>query len=377
MDSLRALFEENFARFEELGASVSVWQHGRELLSLGAGFCDRQKTRPWTPNTPVLIWSATKGLAAASVLHASAQAGLPLQTRVSRLWPEFAAEGKGEVTFAQLLSHQAGLPALSQKASALDHTAVVGALAAEPPHWPLGTGHGYHPRTFGYLLDELLRRITGGMSLAQYWHEQFAEPLGLDLWIGIAPDRVDNVAPMFPAKNSPPKGDAFYTAFLSAGSLTARAFASPQGLHSIAAMNSPGARTASIPAFGGIGTASALAKFYAMLAQGGVFEGRSYFTSIDPMTRTLTQGPDKVLLLETAFSGGFMRDPAGSDGAKQRQTFGPSPNAFGHPGAGGSHAFADPDTGISFAYVMNQMEPGVLPNAKSLRLVEALYGLLS
>jgi CubicO group peptidase (beta-lactamase class C family) len=94
------------------------------------------------------------------------------------------------------------------------------------------------------------------------------------------------------------------------------------------------------------------------------------------MTRTLAQGPDKVLLLETAFSAGFMRDPVGPDGAKQRQTFGPSPSAFGHPGAGGSQAFADPETGISFAYVMNQMEPGVLPNAKSLRLVEALYGLL-
>ncbi len=377
MDPLRALFEENFARFEELGASVSVWQHGRELLSLGAGFCDRQKTRPWTQNTPVLIWSATKGLAAASLLHACAQAGLPLQTRVSRLWPEFAAAGKEEVTFAQLLSHQAGLSALSQKASALDHAAVAVALAAEPPHWPLGTGHGYHPRTFGYLLDELLRRITGGMSLAQYWHQKFAEPLGLDLWIGIAPDRVDDVAPMFPTKHAPPKGDPFYTAFLTAGSLTASAFASPQGLPSIASMNSPGARTAAIPAFGGIGTASALAKFYAMLAQGGVFEGRTYFDSIAPMTRTLAQGPDKVLLLETAFSAGFMRDPVGSDGAKLRQTFGPSLNAFGHPGAGGSHAFADPDTGISFAYLMNQMEPGVLPNPKSLRLVQALYGLLS
>jgi CubicO group peptidase (beta-lactamase class C family) len=376
MDLLRALFEENFTRFGELGASVSVWQHGRELLNLGAGFCDRQKTQPWTSNTPVLIWSATKGLAAASVLHACAQARLPLETRVARLWPEFAAEGKGEVTFAQVLSHQAGLSALGQKAAALDHSAVAAALAAEPPHWALGTGHGYHPRTFGYLLDELLRRITGGMSLSEYWRQQFAEPLGLDLWIGIPPERVDEVAPMFPAKNSPPKGDAFYTAFLTPGSLTARAFSSPHGLHSVAAMNSPEARTAAIPAFGGIGTASALAKFYAMLAQGGVFEGRTYFDSLAPMTRTLAQGPDKVLLLETAFSAGFMRDPVGPDGAKQRQTFGPSPSAFGHPGAGGSHAFADPDTGISFAYVMNQMEPGVLPNAKSLRLVEALYGLL-
>jgi CubicO group peptidase (beta-lactamase class C family) len=133
--------------------------------------------------------------------------------------------------------------------------------------------------------------------------------------------------------------------------------------------------TSSFPGFGGVGTGSGLAKFYAMLANGGELEGRRYLDTfvIDWMSTTLTQGADKVLLLETAFSAGFMRDPVDEHGVKVRQTFGPSAKAFGHPGAGGSHAFADSETGLSFAYVMNQMEPGVLPNQKSLRIVDALY----
>jgi CubicO group peptidase (beta-lactamase class C family) len=112
-----------------------------------------------------------------------------------------------------------------------------------------------------------------------------------------------------------------------------------------------------------------------MLAQGGMWEGRRYFEShtLDWMNTTLTQGADRVLKLETAFACGFMRDPMTEGGTKKRSVFGPSLKAFGHPGAGGSHAFADPENGISFAYVMNQMEPGVLPTAKTLRLIEALY----
>jgi CubicO group peptidase (beta-lactamase class C family) len=140
-------------------------------------------------------------------------------------------------------------------------------------------------------------------------------------------------------------------------------------------MNSPAVRGASIPSLSGIGTASALAKFYAMLAAGGAWGGVHYFSphSLAHMTHTLSQGLDKVLRLETAFSAGFMRDPVDGEGRKIRANFGPSTRAFGHPGAGGSLAFADPDAGLGFAYVMNQMEMGVLPKRRALALVEALY----
>jgi CubicO group peptidase (beta-lactamase class C family) len=367
-DRVAKLFAENFERFGELGASVSVWEDDREILSLAGGWRDREQTQPWDAATPVLFWSATKGLAAACALHAlSANSLDPITTRVAEVWPEFAQAGKDRVTIAELMSHQAGLSALSEPIEVWDYDRIVAALAAEPPHWALGEGHGYHPRTFGYLIDELIRRLTGH-PLREYWCTHFADPIDLDLWIGVPPAIVDQVAPVFPQRSAPPKGDLFYTQFLTAGSFTARAFSSPRGLHSAAAMNKPDALTASFPGFGGVGTASSLAKFYAAIPR--LFDAQA----LSWMTTTLTQGMDRVLHLETAFSCGFMRDLVAADSSgKIRSLFGPSLQAFGHPGAGGSHAFADPERRLGFAYVMNQMEPGVLPGPKSLRLVEALY----
>ncbi len=372
IERLTGLFEENFTQFGELGASVCVWRDGREVLSLAAGWKDRQQTEPWNEGTMVLVWSATKGPAAACVLHACQEHGIVPTTLVAEVWPEFAQAGKERVTMAEMLSHRAGVPAIA--APVLDHAAVAAALAAQAPEWPLGEGHGYHPRTFGFLADEVVRRIAG-VRLGEYWRTHFAEPLAIDFWIGLPAERANEPASVFPAKSSPPKGDPFYAAFLTPGSLTSRAFSSPHGLHSVASMNTPEARIAGFPAFGGVGTAHSLAKFYAMLAGGGVLEGRRFFDShtIDWMTTTLTQGRDRVLLMETAFSAGFMRDPTDTSGHKTRASFGPSLSAFGHPGAGGSFAFADPENRLAFAYTMNQMEPGVLPNAKSLRLVAAVY----
>lgn len=374
LERIADLFAENFTQFGELGASLCIWRDGAEVLSLAGGWKDRAKTEPWDAGTMVLVWSATKGPAAASVLHACQDHGIDPNTPVAEVWPEFAQAGKARVTIAELLSHRAGLPAISVEAPVLEHAAVAAALAAHAPEWPLGEGHGYHPRTFGFLADELVRRIAG-VPLGEYWRTHLAEPLGIDFWIGLPADRTQEPSSVFPAKASPAKGDEFYTAFLTPGSLTSRAFASPRGLHSVASMNTPEARMAGFPAFGGIGTAGGLAKFYALLAEGGTLNGRRIFEpqTIDWMTTTLTQGRDRVLLMDTAFSAGFMRDPVDAHGEKLRANFGPSLRAFGHPGAGGSFAFADPEHRISFAYTMNQMEPGVLPNAKSLRIIEALY----
>ena len=373
---IESLFRENFERRGELGASLSLWENGREVLSLAGGFVDLQKTRPWTAATPVLVWSCTKALAAACVLHALAREGMPLSTPVSVFWPEFKQSGKERVTVAQALSHQAGLAALDRPAQTLDHAAVAAALAAQVPNWPLGQGHGYHARTFGSLLDEILRRVDGtpGMTLGKYWNTYFAVPLGLDFWIGLPREKLDAVSPIYPPdKNAPPRSPLFYKALHTKGTLTERAFQSPRGLLGPTTMNTPEARMAALPAFGGIGTAHALGKFYAMLANGGALEGMRLFESIAPMTTTLADGPDHVLLRPTAFSAGFMHDPLDESGRKLRSLFGPSPMAFGQPGAGGSHAFADPQNNIAFAYVMNQMQPGVMPNERALGIVEAIY----
>jgi CubicO group peptidase (beta-lactamase class C family) len=375
---VESVFHDNFKHRGELGASVSIWQHGKEILSLHGGFADRKQEHAWTESTKVLVWSATKGTASACVNHLLEQHGIPLSTPVSAYWPEFAQGGKEMISFGQVLSHQAGLPALDFEVPVQDHPSVAAALTAQIPFWVVGEGHGYHPRTFGSLLDEIVRRLAG-VPLGQYWRKYFAEPMGLDFWIGLPPEQVAEPASIFPAKISPqnrnpdPVDDEFYKALASPNSLTARAFGSPKGLGSVASMNTPEARMSSLPAFGGIGTARALGKFYAMLANGGEIDGTRYFASTTPMSTPLTMGEDYVLLRETVFTAGYMRDPLDFSGKKLRKLFGPSLRAFGQPGAGGSHAFADPETGISFAYVMNQMEPGVLPNSKSLLMVEALY----
>ena len=167
----------------------------------------------------------------------------------------------------------------------------------------------------------------------------------------------------------------FYEALADEKSLTRQAFSGPRGLHSVASMNTPEARRASIPSFSGIGSAHALGKFYALLANGGKLHDQTIFAPavLATMTRTLANGPDRILCLDTAFSAGFMHDPLGRDGRKTRHVYGPSLRAFGQPGAGGGHAFADPENNVAFAYLMNQMELGVLPNEKSLSMVAALY----
>ena len=370
-ERLTPLFEENFARFGELGAAVSVWRNGRSILELHGGFRDAQREIAWTGDTIVLFWSATKGLGSACLLHVLQEHGIGLERRVAEFWPEFAQGGKDKINLAQLLSHQAGLAALDEPEDLLDYAAVVRALEKQRPLWSPGTGHGYHARTFGFLVDELVRRIDG-RTIGDYWRDVFAQPLTLDIWIGLPAEENRRVASIYAAKaTSAAPPDAFYRALTTPGTIQRQAFTSPRGLHSVSAMNAPENRALSIVSFSGIGSASSLAKLYAMLANGGELDGRCFFSdnTIAQMTTTLASGMDRVFAFPTAFSAGFMKDPAD---ATQR-IFGPSQLAFGHPGAGGSHAFADPENNLAFAYVMNQMEQKILPNEKSLRLVDALY----
>ena len=365
------LFEENFARLGELGAAVSVWQNRKLIVDLYGGFRDVRRENPWTSDTLVLVWSATKGIGSACVLHVLQEHEIDLTQRVAEFWPEFAQAGKGKITLSQLLSHQAGLCALDQRVDVLDYDAVIRALEAQEPLWPPGTAHGYHARTFGFLLDELVRRIAG-KTLPDYWQQNFAQPLNLDLWIGLPEKENSRVATVYAAKgNNPPEPKQFYLDLATPGTLARRTFTSPYGLHAVSAMNTPAMRAKPIVSFGGIGSASALPKFYSMLANGGKFDGQTFFSekTIEWMTRILADGMDRVFQIPTAFSAGFMKDARYAT----RRIFGPSPAAFGHPGAGGSHSFADPENKIAFASVMNQMEQSLLPAEKSLRLVEAIY----
>ncbi len=374
---LEPLFRENFEKLGDLGAAVSVWQNGEPLLDLYGGFRDARREHPWKDDTLVLIWSATKGLGSACVLHLLQEGGIELDRRVAEFWPEFGQAGKDAITITQLLSHQAGLAALDRQVDVLNYGAVIEALEKQEPNWPPGTAHGYHARTFGFLLDELVRRIAQE-SLGEYWRRVFAGPLQLDLWIGLPEKENSRVATIYAARGGKapePKhrqsGSDFYSDLATGGSFVRKVFTSPGGLRAVSAMNKPEIRAQPLVSFGGIGGANALAKFYAMLANCGELDGRRFFSekTVGWMKTVLADGLDRVFGIPTAFSAGFMKDSRDAP----RRIFGRSMSSFGHPGAGGSHAFADPENGISFAYVMNQMEQSVLPNEKSLRLVDAIY----
>jgi len=369
LGELLDLFEENFRSRGELGASVSVWWRGEEVLSAGEGWCEKERLRKWTSGTLVPVYSATKGPAAATLLMALDSHGLGPETPVREVWPGFPLE---EATFGDLLSHQCGLAALDRRASLWDHAEVVAAIEAQTPAWRPGEGHGYHPRTFGALLEEPVRRLSG-RTLGEEWRDKIAAPLGLDFWIGLPEREWPRVARLYPGKAAEEDlQSGFYKEFNTEGTLTRRAFGSPRGLHAVQEMNDPKAWSAGLPAMGGVGTASALAKFY-QVAIGAIDSPLSENVK-RALATVRVSGDDRVLIQPTAFSCGCQLDPLDAAGRKARELYGPSVHAFGHPGAGGSHALGDPDSGVSFAYVMNQMELSVMPGPKSIGLVKALFG---
>lgn len=376
--AVRQWFEANFRERGELGASVSVWKDGSEVLSLSHGHANRERSREWTADTLVPVWSATKGLAAVSCLIALREAGLPLDCPVAEVWPEFVAAGKSGITFRHVLNHQAGLCALDERPSITNHDEVITAIERQTPLSPPGESHAYHARTFGFLIDEIVRRIAGSESISEHFQQAIAGPLSLDFWMRLPPEQHERVSMVYPGRMSIASRDqAFLRAFNAPGSLTRRAFGSPVGLSAAAEMNRPEAWSLGNASLGGIATARGLAKFYAVLAASGQWQGRQVVPAgvINELRSIQSQGQDEVLCLETAYSCGMMKDPldAGT-GEKTRSLLGPSHTAFGHAGAGGSLAFADPEHGLAFAYAMNQMDAGPLPGEKAAGLVAGVYG---
>ena len=375
--AVEAAFHENFASRGELGAGCSVWRNGRELVSLAGGWRDTARERPWSDGTRCLWWSATKTPAAATVLLVLQRAGVAAESPVRAYWPQFAANGKDRVSALDILSHRAGLAGIPEPGlDPFDHPRVARALAAMTPLWPPRSAHGYHARTYGYLVDEIVRRLSGE-SLGAQWARLIAGPAGIDFHIGLPAELADSVAEsVAPARHEPPAGERrFYKALATPDSLAALAFRSPGGDLRARVMNSPRARSFGFPALGGIGSASGMAKFHALLAGDGRLDGRRILPSaiVRQLATPLVSGDDLVLGLPTRFGAGAMLDPLDGNGRKLRALFGPSPRAFGHPGAGGTLAFADPDNQLAFAYVMNQMTAGILPDARARTLTAAVY----
>jgi CubicO group peptidase (beta-lactamase class C family) len=361
-ERLQRAFDEILAETPSGGAALALWIGGDSLLSLHGG--EASPGNPWEAATPCLIWSASKGISAAITLHALEEKGVSLSSHVADLWQEFAASGKDRITLAELLSHRAGLAAIDKKGLAItDHESVAEALALQPPNWDFDGSHGYGARTFGFLLDEIVRRTTGE-TLSERWERLFRAPLGLDLWFGLPEHLMESAATVI-APKVPPAPGPFSKAFGDPTSLTRRALSEPGGTLTPSVMNTPAMRSASLPSLGAIATADSLARFYGMLAG----DGHGFFASetLSSMRNTLAKGPDRVLIDKTSFSAGFMTNEFG--------VYGPSHSVFGHPGAGGSIALADPENGFGFAFIPSAMHPGALPGPRSRKLLAALYGI--
>ena len=373
-EPVRDAFVRNFQVLGDRGAAVAVYRDGRKVVDLWGGTKDADGTEPrspWSADTAQIVRSATKGVAAAVPLLLHQRGLLDLDAPVGSYWPEFKAGGKERTRVRDLLAHRAGVPALDRgltAAEAADGVSGPRAVAAQQAFWEPGTGHGYHAQTFSWLVSELVLRATG-RTVGGILAEEIAEPLGLDFWIGLPESqahRVGRVAPVDPPESAGmlkvrPRRNVS-EAYADPASLTRRAFAAIDPLPD---ENDPAYRAAELPASAGIGTARALARFYAATI-GTVEDGARIFTPATTAlaARELSGGPDRVLVVNTRFGPGYMLHGPASPLL--------SPASFGHPGRGGSLAFADAEAGIGFGYVTNALAKSVTADPRAQALVRAV-----
>ncbi|MDF3196568.1 serine hydrolase domain-containing protein [Pseudomonas sp. 1928-m] len=362
-DAFAALFEEP----QERGMALCVQVGGETVVDLWAGVADKDGQQAWHSDTILNLFSCTKTFTAVTALQLVGEGKLELDAPVARYWPEFAAAGKDKITLRHLLSHQAGLPALHEMlpAEALyDWQAMTTALAAEQPWWPLGEGHGYAPITYGWLVGEVLRRVEGrgpGESIVA----RTAKPLGLDFHVGLADEEFDRVAIISRGKGN--FGDAAAQRLLKTmvsepAAMSTRAFTNPPSI--MTSTNKPEWRRMQQPAANGHGNARSLAGFYSGLLDGQLLESEL----LAELTREHAVGEDKTLLTRTRFGLGCMLDQPEVANA----TYGMGPRAFGHPGAGGSIGFADPERDVAFGFVTNNLGPFVLMDPRAQKLARLL-----
>jgi CubicO group peptidase (beta-lactamase class C family) len=359
-DAVRDAFAANFAERGEVGGAVSVIADGEIVVDLVGGHLDAAATRPWQADTIVDFYSVGKALVAISLLRLIDAGRIALDDPIASVWPEFAANRKEHATVRHALCHRAGVPAIHERLTNDDlwsWTRMTNALAATAPWWEPGTRHSYHTNTYGYLIGEITRRVTGdgpGTSLAA-----IARSLDADVWFGV------------PAVDQPRCAELLWVGpevipdpfeFDGDARMTMMSYFNPPGLCSAGVVNTPEWRSAEVPATNGHGTAMGVARIYAALLEPDRLLSAPMLAEA---TRPQSEGFCPTLGEEVTFGLGFKP-------TTPRRPFGPNPGSFGHFGTGGSLGFADPVAGIAFGYVMNH----VIPRWQSTRnrsLIDAVY----
>ena len=365
------VFEQGFDEGRDVGAALTIFAGDQPVVDVWAGHRDRKKTTPWASDTLCCVFSISKAITTYCLLQAIDRGHIQLDEPVTTYWPNFGQNGKDKITIRQIMSHQAGLAGFHDAVNKEDFykwSAITQHLEKETPWWLPGAAHGYHARTFGFLLGEILRRASG-KSIGDWVREEFCVSYDLDFFIGLPEQEHRRCADMIPARIRPgaqsnlsPDAQLMMKEFGDLSTVTGAAFQNPR--LGAGFMNSAQFRSAEIPAVNGHGTARSVAKILSLTGE---------LISKDLLKEALlTQslGKDKVLKSLTHFGLGFMlHHPEAPIGCVE--------GSFGHAGAGGAMAFRDPERDISFAFVMNQMQEGVVTGGKSATAVaEALYQVL-
>jgi CubicO group peptidase (beta-lactamase class C family) len=363
-EPVRDAFVENFAERNEIGASVAVVAHGEPVVNLWAGWADTARTRPWQEDTLTNVWSTTKPMTALCAHLLVDRIGLDMDAAVASYWPEFAAGGKGDIPLRWVMSHRSGLSGLTVPITAADledWEKITTLLAAQEPLWEPGTVSGYHAVTFGFLVGEVVRRVTGE-HLGRFFASEIAGLLGADFEIGLSEGDLERCSEIQGVRPTDEELAARGEAYASAHPAALAALANPPLSGDEA--NEPGWRMAEIPASNGHGTALALATIF-----GSLVDGSERLICEDTVRSASTgQGrcTDLVLGIPLEFGLGF-----GLSGPEHH--YGPNPIAFGHDGFGGSAVWADLDAGVAGAYVMNRMGMDLLDDPRKMALVDGLY----
>lgn len=376
-EPVRDVFADNFLHRRELGAACCAWYRGERVVDLWGGIRHQPTGAPWEHDTMVIVYSATKGLAAMTLAIAHSRGWLDYDERVCAYWPEFARQGKERITVRQLLAHQAGLYVLDEPidrslVADLDRLAVV--LARQAPAWEPGTRQAYHGITLGFYEGELLRRIDPRhRTLGQFFQDEIASPLGLDVYIrlpeGIPSSRLATM--VRPSWVEVLQGFPLRLALdaMNRRSKIARTLRGSELPHDVTHVY---ARNLEVPSGGAVGTARAIAKAYSVFATGGRELG------LRPDTLALLAAPaipaahgfyDECLKSDDVqFSLGFAKPSSALP-------FG-SPASYGSPGAGGAFGFADPEAGVGYAYVTNRMGTRLSGDPRDVALRDALYAVI-
>jgi len=368
-------FRENFEQRGELGAGFALYVDGALKVDVWGGIADKDTGQPWTDQTLQLVFSTTKGAAAICVARLVEAGLLDYDAPVCTYWPEFAANGKEAVTVRQMMSHQAGLPYVDAPLTfdeIMAVTPVVDALAAQAPVWEPGTAHGYHALTYGWLAGELVRRADG-RTIGQYFAEDVAAPLGLEFWIGLPASEEIRVSML---ASAPPPTDpeefALMMQIMGPGTNGFKALTMNGALIALDPgrnhFNTREVHATEMPAANGITNAGSLARMYA--ATVSEVDGVRLIgpDTVEAARAEAVNGPDACLVAPSRFGMGFMLDG--------ELTPLLSGSCFGHAGAGGSLGYADPESGVGYGYLMNQMHNGIAGDPRTIALNDAVRSCL-